>query len=203
MAGGGMLAKALVFLVFVVLGLRARRSHRDAGLFAAYTIAMVLMVGFTMREAWPFPRWALFHHLAPARFHGYVFELIDDGGRAHPADPRLWQPVAQEEIHSWLLHEMPRLTPEAQDRLLRDVLTRAERFRQHLAAGGRPANATILGPLAAPYHFSRAPLWSEPARFPKRPFVAARIVRVSWDVEERARDFAAVQKETLRVAHAR
>src|SRR5207248_9175899 len=48
------LIRAAFFIVFLILGFRARRSQRAALTFIAYTIAASLLIGFTQLEAWPF-----------------------------------------------------------------------------------------------------------------------------------------------------
>jgi hypothetical protein len=151
-------------------------------------------------EAWPFTNWALVHSLAPARMSSWEIEGIDASGRAWPIDPRVLQPLAPEEFGSWMFSRVPRLPEDGRAHVGRFLLERAEAGRQRLR-GGRAVggNESLLGPLAAPFHFQQKTVWRGAADVPAAPFVAVRVRVLEWDVEARRRDESAVsRREFLR-----
>ena len=65
-------AKGLLFLGFVALGLTAAYSTRGKGdrrwlvnIFLVYTLVLGLGAGLSQREAWPFSTWPLVAGLVP------------------------------------------------------------------------------------------------------------------------------------------
>ena len=193
-------ARLCVFAVFVGLGIRAlrRADRRSVDQLLAYVMAVSLAVGITQVEAWPFTNWALVHSLAPARMSSWEIEGVDATGRAWPVDARVLQPMAPEEFGSWMFKHLEHLSDEARARLGRFLLERAEAGRGRLVAGEAVgANETILGPLAAPFHFQQKPAWRGPADVPSTPFVAVRVRVLEWDVEARRRDESQVTRREL------
>ena len=195
-------ARLLAFAAFVALGLavllRPVRARIDR--LIAFVLAVTTVVGLTQVESWPFTNWALVHSLAPAHMASWEIEGIDGTGRAWIVDARVLQPLAPEEFGSWMFSRVPALPPEGRANVGRFLLERAETGRQRLAAG-QPVgeNETLLGPLAAPFHFQQKPVWHGPADVPATPFVAVRVSVLEWDVEARRRDETAVaRREFLR-----
>lgn len=168
-------ARLVIFITFVVLGLRIRGREDRTRQFVLFVLAITLLTGFTQREAWPFTHWALFHHLAPERFSGLTVQLVDADGAIHPSDARMWQPVGEEEIDSWLSLRFDRLDDAQRARLAAWILKRAEERR-----GKAAANGWLLGPLAAPYHFLHRSVWNDATP----PFRGVRIVRVRLNPTE-------------------
>jgi hypothetical protein len=194
MSGAANVLRLLPFLAFLILGLSVRQSQSRAALrLIVFFLAITTVVGLTQREAWPFTTWALVHHMAPAEFGGIAVELVDATGAVHRGDSRMWQPIAQEEAEAWLSKRFRSMTDEERATFSGQLLDRAERVRWRLASGSRSSNERFLGPLAAPYHFQRRPVWT--ADTP--PFVGIRFTEVRWDVEKRARDDAAVESKVL------
>lgn len=193
-------ARLLAFAAFVALGLAAalRPERRRADRLIAYVLALSLAVGFTQVEAWPFTNWALVHSLAPARMSSWEIEGLDAAGRAWPVDARVLQPLAPEEFGSWMFSRVPRLPDGARERLGRFLLERAEAGRLRLVVGEPVGvNETLLGPLAAPFHFQQKPVWRGPADVPPEPFVAVRVQVLEWDVAARRRDESRVTRREL------
>jgi hypothetical protein len=192
-------ARLFAFLIFVALGSIAayRRDRRSANQLIAYTIAVTLITGFTQRESWPFTTWALFHHLAPERFSELAFEFVDEGAQVHPADARMWQPVSDADVAAWLNQNFERLSPLQRKQFLGAVLARAESARVTLLSTGRSPNEWLLRRFAAPYHFLRPKPWTAGPDIASRRFVGVRLVRLSWNVDERARDPHAVQRSVI------
>jgi hypothetical protein len=189
-----------VFLAFLALGLFAwwRRDRASADRFLAYVLAVSLAVGLSQQESWPFSNWALVHGLAPARTASWEMEAVDAHGRSWRVDPRVLQPLSPEEFGASMLASLPRLAPAGRESLARFVLQRAEAGRRRLKAGERAGvSEARLGPLAAPYHFHTSPVWRSAADVPDVPFVGLRVWALSWDVEERARDEARVERRLL------
>ena len=193
------IARLLAFLIFVALGAVAafRRDQRSANRLIVYTVVVTLITGFTQRESWPFTTWALFHHLAPQRFTALTFEFVDESGDVHQVDARMWQPVSDADVEAWLNQNLGRLTPAQRKDFLRGVLSRAETAREYVIATGRSPNAWLLRRFTAPYHFLRTEPWTEDATIASRRFVGVRLVRLSWNVDERARDPRATQRQVI------
>lgn len=185
-------ARLLIFVAFLFLGLRIRGDRSRLRHFILFVTAMTLLTGFSQREAWPFTNWALFHHLAAARFGGVAVELIDVDGGVHSADARMWQPVGQEEIDSWLDGHFDRLNETQRRELAGWVLQRAEQTRMRVASGRRAQNEWLLGPFAAPYHFLRRDVWT-----PTTPaFRSVQFIHIFWNPELRAQT-GRVDKEVV------
>jgi len=193
-------ARLGVFALFVVLGLLAARrpDSRAVNRFILYALAVSCAVGLVQVESWPFTTWALVNHGAPQRIVSLELEGLDAGGRGFVVDLRVLQPLAPEEFATWLKFNLPRLTPAARASLGRFLLQRAEEGRQRLVSGRRVApNQWLLGPLDAPYHFHDAKTWTSAAQVPPTPFVGLRAWFLDWDVEERFRDPARVERRLL------
>lgn len=183
-------ARLAAFLGFVALGLAVARrpERRRVDRLIAYVMALSVAVGLTQVEAWPFTNWALVHSMAPSRMSSWEIEGLDATGRAWPVDARVLQPLAPEEFGSWMFARVPGLPEDARARVGRFLLDRAEAGRQRLVSG-QPVggNETLLGPLAAPFHFQQKPIWRAPSDVPAEPFVAVRVQVLEWDVETRRR----------------
>jgi hypothetical protein len=204
-------ARLGVFLTFVGLGLAVlRRANADpaAGRRAAnrlvlYVLAVSVAVGLVQVESWPFTTWALVHGVSPARMRSWEIEGLDAQGRGYPIDAAVFQPLAPVELGARFLSRTRGLPPEAQVRVARFVLERAEQARGRLRAGRTFApNEWLLGPLAAPYVFRQPRLWRSPADVPDTPFVALRIWLLEWDVRERFADERRVSRRLLVEVHA-
>jgi hypothetical protein len=186
----GDLAKLGVFVLFVALAVAAggrRTSGRRIDVFVAFVLATSLLAGLLQKESWPFTNWALVHHLAPTRFENVLeLEAVDADGRSWPLDARALQPLSLEELRSWLTPRLDTLSDGERAALGSWLLARAEQARQRARDGRRVgSNERWLGPLAAPYHFTRPRPWDDPAAVPDRPLVALRVYADSWDVEAR------------------
>ncbi|HXG59140.1 MAG TPA: hypothetical protein VNL91_08960 [Thermoanaerobaculia bacterium] len=193
------LAKLLMFAGFLVTGIHAarRQTARAANIVIAYFLAVTTIVGLTQRESWPFTNWALMHHPAPREVSGLAIELVDERGRTYEPDARIWQPLAEEEIHSWIERRFSALEESERRAVSRFFLQRAEHLRKEIAAGGDGPNETILRAAAAPYHFQRKRTWVPGEEsFPAR-FVALRFVWKKWNVAERAADERSVERSIV------
>ena len=181
-----------VFLGFVCLGLAVARARglaagarRPVTLLVFYVVFVSTAVGVIQRESWPFTNWAIFHHLTPGLVPGLIeLELVDARGHPFRVDARAWEPIASEDLESWLNRYFRQLNGGQRDRLAAFLLTRAEAARiQFLASGTAGVNGRILGSLAAPYHFRRPAVWRSPDMVPATAFVGLRLWEVDWDVE--------------------
>lgn len=189
----GDLLKLGVFVLFVALAVVAggrRRSKGRIDAFVAFVLAASILAGVLQKESWPFTNWALVHHVSPKRLENVLeIEGVDAEGRSSPLDARALQPLALEELRSWLTPRLDSLTDPQRAALGGWLLPRAESARQGARAGRHVgSNERWLGPLAAPYHFTRPRPWDDPAAVPDRPFVALRVYADSWDVEARHED---------------
>jgi hypothetical protein len=194
-------ARLGVFLLFVALGLLAARRNagpRAADRLIVFALIVTGLVGVTQVESWPFTNWALVNHGSPRRIVSLELEGLDASGRGWVVDLRVLQPLAPEEFATWLKFHLPSLTPRDRSQIARFLLQRAEEGRQRLRAGRSPApNQWLLGPLDAPYHFHDAKTWTSPSQVPATPFVGLRAWFWDWDVEERFRDPARVERRLL------
>jgi hypothetical protein len=199
------LVRLAIFAAFVALGLRAarrvtdrvqhRRRVRD---FIVYFLGVTCAVGLVQQESWPFTTWALVHTVSKEQVLQWRLEAIDAGGRVWPVDPRIVEPMPPEDFDGWLGYHFPGLDHAQQQRVLRFLLDRAEQSRRRIAAGGAiHTNGRILGPLAAPYHFQRAPVWNGTRDVGTEPFAGIRIVEVGWNIWERANDDRRVTRRTV------
>jgi hypothetical protein len=204
-------ARLACFVVFVVLVVRARqpagpttperieRRRRRIDALLAYALAVSLAVGFTQRESWPFTNWALVHNLCPPAVTRWLeIEIVDEAGSGHVPDPVIWQPLAMEELASWMGRYFHRLDAAGQESVVRFLLSRAEVARDRLVREESiDRNAAWLGPLAAPYHFLRARIWRTAADVPSTPFSAIRIWALAWNVEDRRKDPSRVSRRVV------
>jgi len=178
------LIRGAFFIVFLILGFRARRSQRAALTFIAYTIAASLLIGFTQLEAWPFSNWALVHTLREPTMTRWDFIGIDASGREWIIDPRVMEPIAPEEFDTWMRKNFLRMSDRDRDAVARDIVQRAEKGRQRFLANGHPGtDGWLLGPLAAPRHFHRARVWRKPSDVPTIPFRRFELRLSEWQIE--------------------
>lgn len=179
------------FLVFLALGWMVSRhpdSRARVDRLLAYVLGITLLVGLLQQESWPFTHWALVNHVRSSAVVTWEMEGLDRAGRAYLIDPRVLQPLAPEDFGAWMLGRLPQLAEAGASHLGQFLLGRAETGRLEFRAGHRfPANARILGPLAAPYHFHARRLWRHATDVPDGPFVALRVWELRWDAEERFR----------------
>lgn len=192
------LIRSAIFLAFLVLGFRARRSERAALTFIAFVVGMTFVAGFTQQEAWPFSNWALVHTMRSPEMNRWDLAAIDTQGREWLIDPRVLEPFAAEEYLTWMQMKFMRMDGEKRQRVAADIVRRAEEGRRRFLRTGDPGTIrTILGPLTAARHFHRAPTWRSDADVPRVPFVRFRLVMTSWNVEELARDPKATRRRVL------
>src|SRR5262249_53706950 len=124
-AGIADLMRMAVFLGLLLLGVAVARSGGSAGggrgpvtAFVLYVVVVSTVVGLVQRESWPFTNWALFHHLTPGRIPGLLqLELLDAAGHSYPVDGRAWEPLAPEELESWMNRYFRRLDPGQRTRV--------------------------------------------------------------------------------------
>src|SRR5436305_7691860 len=124
------LLRASFFIVFVILGFRARRSGRAALPFIAYTVAASLFAGVTQLEAWPFSNWALVHTLRQQQMTRWDWIGIDANGSAWLIDPRVIEPIAPEEFDTWMRMKFMRMSASDRDKVAREIIRQAEVGRQ-------------------------------------------------------------------------
>ncbi|HSP16204.1 MAG TPA: hypothetical protein VLV78_15765 [Thermoanaerobaculia bacterium] len=192
-----------IFAGFVAIGLlamwNAGRLHKTlVRVLIAYVIAVSLAVGFTQIEAWPFTHWALVHTLRDPAMDRWDLVGVDATGRDFLIDPRVFEPFAFEEFHTWLRIYFFKLDADGRQKVAGFMIRRAEAARRRFMATGRVgAIDRILGPLTAPRHFCRARVWRTPADLPRTPFVRLKILLTSWNIEEAEARPSAVKHEVL------
>jgi len=188
------LAKALVFLTFVALGLAAAYSIQRnpktryvVNLLIAYTIVVSFAVGFTQRENWPFSTWPFIagRVARPATFPRIV--AIDAEQNEHQIDYRAWEPLEFDELIAWKEQFFQQFDAAAKDRIAAYLLDHVDTARRQWSAGERRHYFDrFFGPLSAPLFLGHRAYWD--AGVPDRAFSGLRFYNETWDVEERARD---------------
>lgn len=192
-----------LFAGFVALGLAAqgrdgRPRRRVVLALVVYTLGATALAGFSQVEAWPFSNWALVHTLRDPFMDRWDLIGLDDGGRVFVIDPRVLEPFAPEEFHTWIRIHFLKLDPAGRQAVANDILRRAERGRLRFLATGRVGtNERLLGPLTAPRHFHRAAVWKGHADVPATPFRRLQIRVASWDIERAAADPTQVRREVV------
>ena len=181
------IARLLTFAILVVLVIQRRTR-----LIIVYVALVAAAAGITQIESWPFANWALVHTLRWPQMRSWEIEARDTSGRWWAVDPRVLQPVAPEEFGSWMFRNVHSLDAAHRAQLMRFVLGRAEAGRR---AKRFPPNDLLVGELSAPFHFRQRRLWQGGA--PPLPFVEARIVELSWNIEVRARKPDEVYRRVL------
>jgi hypothetical protein len=188
------------FVTFVSLALwtfRRPDDRRRATIFIGFVLIACAAAGVTQVEAWPFTTWALVHHVRSPEMTSWEMQACDETGRFFDVDPRVLQPMQPEEFGAWLFAHRERLSNEERERVLDELLQRAEEGRRQFLKGRFPPNDWLFGNLSAPAHFRARRLWHTAADVPQGPFMRLRIVGLHWDVDERERDPHAVRVDVM------
>ena len=192
-----------IFLVFVVLGLSIWRAsgngrHRAILRLITYVVVVTCIVGFTQIESWPFTNWALVHSMRRTKMNRWELIGLDNRGRGYEIDPRVVEPMGMEELDTWMRHDFLQIDPGGQKSVADWIVGRAEEARlRFLKTGSIGTDGWILGPLAAPHHFTRGRVWNTSRDVPPDPFAKLQIWFSEWDVEERARDERRVTRRLI------
>ena len=132
------------FLLFVALGLRARRSQGPARRRAvqhllAYVLTLSALVGVLQWDDWPFTSHtiAVGRARADSRVCQTRFEAVDALGSTWPLDPYTFTPVYDSILQYWIEQAPPRLDEAARGRALAFLLARAEESRRRLRGRAR------------------------------------------------------------------
>jgi hypothetical protein len=213
--------RSAAFLGFLVLGLRVvwkdlrkQETSRAKTQLIVYAILVTCTVGVTQIEAWPFSNWALIHHISQQKMLDWIVEGTDASGKAYRIDPRFIEPMPYEDFDTWLktgFFRIGRTEEEAklcylvarpptpgQAKVAGFLIERAEIARRRFLHGEPPGtNGTLIGRLAAPYHFDRPTRWRTVSDVPATPFVGLRIWQIEWNVEERYRDESRITRHLL------
>jgi hypothetical protein len=123
------------------------------------------------------------------------FVAVDSRGREHEIDSRAWAPLVFDELVGWEEKHFLRMDAPSRDRAAAYLLEVVERARARWAAGDPEHRFDrYLGPLAAPFFLGHPERWVPGVRVPDQPFVALRLYKESWNVEERARGAGRVER---------
>jgi hypothetical protein len=179
-------------LLGLAVGLSTRRRTARRGLvntFIAYTLAVSFGAGFTQHELWPFSAWPLVAGRVPASVTHPRFLAVDALGREHEIDSRAWEPIVFQELVAWEEKNFMGLDAASRDRAAAYLLDLVERARTRWAAGTPDRHFDkYLGPLSAPFFLGHPRHWIAGVRVPDTRFVALRLYKETWNVEERQRD---------------
>lgn len=194
------LARLSIFLVFITLGVRAgvKRTRRTVDHLLVFSLVISFAVGVVQIESWPFSNWALVWARAPSTAISWELTALDEAGVEYRVDPRVLQPLANEDFGNWLLGTFEKASEQEKNEVAAHVLERAEHGREQFLRSGRVgSDSRWLGPLAAPRHFVPAPDWTGPNSVPDSRFVTLRFFRLEWDVARRAGDSSALKRVLL------
>lgn len=187
---------------FALLAVEARCPawrRLATSLFAVYVLGVSAVAGFGQRDLWPFAAWNLVAGNVPRPWTTVRLVAVDARGIEHPVDARAWEPQSLDELRGWLLQEFPLLDPAAQDRVLKNLLLRANAARARVRAGhAAGTNARYLGPLAAPLFLLHPRRWSSAPDVPADPFVELRLYHEIWDLDRRMRGEESVSRRLVR-----
>jgi len=190
-------AAALVFAGFTLLVLLCWRQRRMVHLLTAYVVIVTLGVAVTQFDLWPFSAWPLIALYHPPTVTHTRMTVVDEAGAEHPIDARAWGSLSMLEIASWLSGPFERLSSAEKDVACASLLETLESARERASArGSLGREGRPLGPFTAPY-FIVAPRWWDDGGLPQKRLVAFRVYRDTWDIELRARDPNAVNRELI------
>lgn len=193
-------AATICFAAFVLLALVAWRggsSRRSARPLIAGAVTLILAVGIAQYDLWPFSAWPLIALYHPPEAKHIRLACIDDRGAEHPVDSRAVAPISYLELMSWADGVFPRLPLNQQREAAQWIVDRLETSRRRIAATGEyPRAAAPLGPLTSPFFIFAPRLWMD-GGMPSRPIIGVRLYRDSWNLEERAKNDAAITRALL------
>ena len=196
------LLSAALFLGFLLLGGAIVWESRPQGtlpskkralnFFLGYALMVSFGAGLSQRELWPFSRWELIAGIVPPavgeRFGHPRLVALDEQGQEHAIDFRAYEPLAFDELSSWINHEFPKLDPAEKRRAARYLLERAENARVRARSGLPVGTRRLPFLLSAPHFLLHPRTWPDPSAAPAEPFVGLRIYSETWNLEERQRD---------------
>jgi len=187
------MASLMVFSAFVGTGILLWRHatphhHRQrVNWFLGTVMIASFGAGLTQRDLWPFSSWPLVAGTLSDHVTFGRLLAVDDRGIEHDVDFRAWQPVAFDELMSWLNAVYPTLGADAQRQAAAELLRLAESARARArAAGGIRAPGGAFGPAAAPFFILHPRRWDDAAAVPAERFVALRYIREGWSLSGRA-----------------
>jgi hypothetical protein len=196
------------FLGFVALGVLVAfagcvfaepAKRKVTNIFLAFALFVSLSAGVTQHNMWPFSSWPVLAMPMPASTRELPtprIVAVDADGGEHGIDYRAWQPLALEELNSWLNLHFFKLNAAAQNRIGTYFLDRANVAReQALSPSGLAYPNRWLGTFTAPTHMLHPAIWAHADNVPKTSFVKIRIYKESWSLEERRHDPSAVTRE--------
>jgi hypothetical protein len=178
------LVRLAIVAGFVVAGVRvmrapAERRRNRINQLLAYVIVVHAAIAIAQNDAWPFtmyPMMAVDSTDRTAVHNGLSFRVVDESGKEWPVDPLAWSPLYPQSIMGWFEVSYAKATQAQRNDVLRFLLARAERARQHSVRNDRfYGNAALLGPLAAP----DTNLYAE-VHASAQPLRALRVYRVFW-----------------------
>lgn len=158
-------ARALVFLAFVGLAIRARREGDGTALgrrravtwFVTFTVVVSMGVGFGQREAWPFSHWPMDNTYFTADQSGLRPVVVDDRGDEHEVDLRAFYPIDWSDLYDWL-SRTHRRDPATFNRVAPWLVDHLAAARRELESTGHLPGARAA--LAAPPRVVSRPAWT-------------------------------------------
>ncbi len=178
-------------------GSPAARTERVHALIAVALVGS-FTAGVFQRELWPFSSWPLVAGTLGDTVTQGRLVGVDGDGREHDIDARAWQPLAFDELMSWMQTEFPKLEPTSKQRAAAYLLDTVEAARLRTREGNAVGSSRrILGPLAAPSFILHPLSWNDPFAVPDQPFVLLRWYQESWSLNARAAGSASVERRLL------
>ena len=191
-------AAALFFAGFVLLALVvARQGRKAAPLLILYVVTLTLGVAFIQLDFWPFSAWPLIAMYHPAEASHVRLAVADAAGVEYPIDARAFGTLSYPEITAWVEGAFPKLDDARKRATFAWLLARVESAREHrVRTGSFPRAAAPLGALTAP-RFILMPHFWDGAGVPRERLVALRLYRDTWNLEERAKNPAAIRRDLV------
>jgi hypothetical protein len=189
----GFLGLAVIVAAAATVG-SERIRRRAINTFLVYTLAVSFGAGLLQRELWPFSTWPLVAGFQPGYAQLSRLVVVDSTGQEHNVDYRAWRPLVIEELLAWTEGRMLSLDRRTQDAAAEHLLQLAERGIERVRSGDSPGHAGFLGRFSAPSFLLHPALWHTAADLPSELLVGLRLYDERWDLEERLRDPAALQR---------
>jgi hypothetical protein len=197
------IAKGLVFLTFVAVGLAAAWSARCRpgsraimNVLISYTVIVSFAVGFTQRESWPFSTWPFIAARVPRPSTFPRIVATDAQRNEYQIDYRAWEPLEFDEFMAWKDQFFFRLDPAKRDGVAAYLLEQIETARLRWSAGEAPRYFNrYFGPFSAPLFLGHRGYWD--AGPPGQVLTGLRFYTETWDVEERARDPSKIARQLV------
>lgn len=202
------LIAATGFVALVATGIACARLPRGAGsassprlrvqAFVTLGLGISLLAGLSQINLWPLASWRMMHLRLPADVKIPALLCVDSSGSTFRIDYRAWEPSSEEDLETWIMGPLGKLSAADQDAARATLLRMAEGSRLRVRNGGSAsASPSLFGRWAASSHLLHPRRWNAASDAPETPCVALRWVERAWNVQDRAMGRGAITETTL------